>query len=198
MTDAIQALIGKWWTFLLRGLVALALAVFAFVAPQTMSSALVYIVAAFFIVSGLLALVGGLSLTGIGNWWLLILFGIASGALGIIMLTQPGAGPLALAYLVAIWAISAGLMEIASGIAMRNVIRNEFWWVLLGIVTYALGVYIIIRPDLGVFALVYAIGVYSAIAGISLIAFSFKVKGVADEVRTLTSAPTPRAGAAAR
>ena len=198
MIDPIQALTGKWWTFLLRGLVALAVAAFAFIAPGPMSAALVYIVAAYFIISGLLALVAGLSFTGIGNWWLLILYGIGSGALGIIMLTQPGAGPLALAYLVAIWAFSTGMMEIASAIALRDVIRNEFWWVLLGIVTFALGVYIVIRPDLGVLALVYAIGIYSVIAGISLIAFSFKVKGAADEVRKLTSAPTRQAGAAAR
>ena len=198
MIDAIQALTGKWWTFLLRGLVALALAVFAFVAPGTMSSALVYIVAAYFIITGLLAIVAGLSFTGIGNWWLLVLYGIGSGALGIIMLTQPGAGPLALAYLVAIWAFSTGLMEIASAIAFRDFIKNEFWWVLLGIVTFALGVYIVIRPDLGVLALVYAIGIYSVIAGISLIAFSFKVKGAADDVRKLTSAPAAQTGAAAR
>ncbi|MBV8172053.1 MAG: HdeD family acid-resistance protein [Candidatus Eremiobacteraeota bacterium] len=198
MIDVIQALTGKWWTFLLRGVVALAVAAFAFVAPGPMSTALVYIVAAYFIITGLLAIVAGLSFTGIGNWWLLVLYGIGSGALGIIMLTQPGAGPLALAYLIAIWAFSTGMMEIASAIALRDVIRNEFWWVLLGIVTFALGVYIVIRPDLGVLALVYAVGIYSVIAGISLIAFSFRVKGAADDVRKLTSAPSAQTGAAAR
>lgn len=124
--DTIELLASKWWTFLLRGLIAISLAVFAFMAPATMSTALVYIVASFFILSGLLTLFSGISLTGVGNWWLLIIFGIGQGALGILMLAKPGAGPLALAYLVAIWAFSTGLMEIASAFAFRDFIKNEF------------------------------------------------------------------------
>ena len=187
MIDVVNALSGKSWTFLLRGVVALALAVFFFAAPASAANVLIYVVAAFFIISGLLALFAGLSMTGVGSWWFLILLGIGQLALGIIMLTQPGAGPLALAYLVAIWAFSTGLMEIASAVALRDVIKNEFWWVLLGIVTLGLGIYVILRPELGVLALVFAIGIYAALAGISLVGFSFRVKRAGDEIRsTLT------------
>jgi len=196
--DTIELFASKWWTFLLRGLVAIALAAYAFAAPSSMETVLVYIVAAYFIINGLIALWAGISTSGTGSWWLLIIFGLGSGALGILMLMKPGVGPLALAYLVAIWAFSTGLMEITSAIALRDFINNEFWWILLGIVTFALGVYIVVRPDIGVLALVYAIGIYAAIAGISLVAFAFRIRGAGADVRKMRASVAPPAGASSR
>jgi len=196
--DTIELFASKWWTFLLRGLIALALAVFAFAAPTSTAYLLVYIVAAYFIINGIIALWAGLSTSGVGSWWLMIIFGLGSGALGVLMLTRPGVGPLALAYLVAIWAFSTGLMEITSAVALRDVISNEFWWILLGIVTFALGVYIVVRPDIGVLALVFTIGIYAAIAGISLIAFAFRIRGAGADVSKMRAGVTSSAGAPSR
>ena len=61
IADTVALLSGRWWAFLLRGLVALALAVFAFVAPGSLATVLVYVVAAYFIINGLFALISGVS-----------------------------------------------------------------------------------------------------------------------------------------
>ncbi len=158
---------------------------------------LVYVVGAFFLVSGVVALFAGISLSGAGHWWLLILTGVAQGFLGIVMLAEPGAGPLALAYLVAIWAFSTGLLEIASAIALRNFVKDEFWWLLLGAVTVAFGVYIVVRPDLGILALVYGIGIYAVLAGVALIALGVRVRNAGREIEN-RRATTTQAGAAHR
>ena len=110
--DTVSQLSAKWWTFLLRGLAALALAAFAFASPGTTATALAYVFAAYFLVSGVAALFAGISLTGAGSWWTLTLLGVVQCALGFMMLTEPGAGPLALAYLFAIWTISTGALEL--------------------------------------------------------------------------------------
>jgi uncharacterized membrane protein HdeD (DUF308 family) len=177
-SDAVNAISSKWWTFLVRGVVALALAAFAFSMPETMAAGLVYIVAAYFIVSGVAALFGGLSLTGTGSWWALAFLGLVQAALGVVMLAEPGVGPLTLAYLLALCLISSGVVEISSAITLRNYISNEFWWVILGLVTLGFGFYVLVRPDIGLFALVYTIGIYAVLAGISLIALAFRVKNV--------------------
>lgn len=181
LTDSINQITAHWWTFVVRGIFALAIAAFAFAAPITVATGLVYVVAAFFIVSGLMSIFAGISFTGSGPWWALILMGVLQAALGIYMLATPGVGPLALAYLVAIWAFSAGLLEIMSAIALRRYINNEFWWALLGVLTVALGVYIVIYPALGLLALVYTIGIYGVLAGISLIALGFRIKNVGSQ-----------------
>jgi len=156
---------GKWWTFLLRGIVALCLAVLAFVQPAATASALVSIAAAYFVSSGALALLAGISFSGIAHWWPLVLMGIAQMFLGIVMFNEPGVGALALAYLVAIWSFSTGLMEISAAIVLRRYIADEPWWIFLGAISLVIACYVIVRPDLGVLALVYAIGIYAALAG---------------------------------
>jgi uncharacterized membrane protein HdeD (DUF308 family) len=179
ITDAINQLSDRWWTFLVRGIVALALAAFAFMMPGTMATALVYIFAAYFIISGVVTVFAGVSLTGAGSWWALILLGVVEAVLGFIMLAQPGAGPLALAYLFAIWVILAGTTEISAAVTLRSYTNsNEFWWILLGLITLAIGFYVVLNPGLGVTALVYTVAIYAALAGISLIALAFRVKGL--------------------
>ena len=86
----------------------------------------------FIIISGVAAALAGLSLTGSGNWWAVILLGVVEAILGFIMLTEPGARPLALAYMFAIWVTLAGTMEIAAAVTVRNYTNgNTFWWLLL-------------------------------------------------------------------
>lgn len=181
IADAINQLSSKWWTFLLRGIVALALAAFAFFSPATMASALVYVFAVYFILSGLAALFAGVSFAGVGHWWSLVLMGIVQAALGFIMLAEPGVGPLALAYLFALWMVTTGVMEISGAVALRSYISNEFWWLLLGIITLGFGFYVVLFPGLGLLALVYTIGFYALLAGISLIAFGIRIKNLSTD-----------------
>jgi uncharacterized membrane protein HdeD (DUF308 family) len=184
IADTANQLSSKWWTFLLRGIVALALAVVCFMMPGPTASALVYIVAAYFIIAGAVSVLAGFSFTGTGSWWLFVVSGIVQEFLGFLMLSQPGMGPLALAYLFAIWMITTGVTEISSAIALRNIISNEFWWILLGIITLAAGAYVVIAPGLGLLALVFTIGYYAIFAGISLIALAFRLKGMAGNLET--------------
>jgi|SRR5271154_819816 len=182
IADTVKQISSKWWTFLLRGIAALALAAFAFTSPTATAIVLVYVFAAYFIISGITALVAGFSFTGAGSWWALMLMGLVQAVLGFIMLAEPGIGPLTLAFFFAIWMIMTGVTEISSAIALRSHIDNEFWWILLGIITLAFGFYIVLRPDLGLYALVYTIGFYAVFAGIALIALGFRVKNVGSAV----------------
>jgi uncharacterized membrane protein HdeD (DUF308 family) len=177
LNETIQQLSAKWWTFLVRGIVALGVAAYAFTSPGGMATALVYVVAAYFVVSGVAAVVAGFSFTGVGHWWAMVLLGIVQAALGFYMLSVPLIGPLSLAFLFAIWMITTGVAELTTAIAMRNVIQNEFWLGLLGVATLAIGWYVIVWPDLGLLALVYTVGFYGVVAGVSLIGFAFRIKG---------------------
>jgi uncharacterized membrane protein HdeD (DUF308 family) len=185
IADAINQLSSKWWTFLLRGLVALVLAAFAFASPAATASGLVYVFAAYFIISGLVALFAGFSFSGVGHWWALILMGLIQAALGFVMLAEPGAGPLALAFFFGFWMITTGTMEISGAITLRGYISNDFWWILLGILTLAFGFYVILRPGLGLLALVYTVGFYALFAGISLIALGFRIKSAGSDFAKL-------------
>jgi uncharacterized membrane protein HdeD (DUF308 family) len=90
MNETVQQLSAKWWTFLVRGIVALGIAAYAFTSPDGTATALVYVVAAYFIVSGVAALVAGISFTGMGHLFAAIPLGIVQAALGVYMLRVPG------------------------------------------------------------------------------------------------------------
>ena len=180
--EALNRLSSNWWTFLLRGILALVLAACAFAAPGATATALVYVFAAYFIIGGLLALTAGFSLTGVGHWWSLLLMGAIQVALGVIMLVQPGAGPLALAYMFALWMIMTGSLEFSGAIAFRSAGSGWGWWVFLGIVTLLCGFYAVLVPGLGLLGLVYTVGFYALFAGVALIGFAFRVKGLADDL----------------
>ncbi|MBV8355389.1 MAG: HdeD family acid-resistance protein [Candidatus Eremiobacteraeota bacterium] len=175
-TDFAQAITGRWWTFLVRGVFALLLAAVVFLYPIQAATGLVYLVAAYFVISGVTQIAGGVAFAGAPHWWLLILTGAMSVFLGFIMFTQPGMGPLALAYLVAIYAIFNGITEVASGMMLGGAMPHSGWWILLGVLTWAFGIYIIFNPALGVAALVYAVGFYAVIVGVALVAFAFRLK----------------------
>jgi len=178
LADTVKQLSSKWWTFLVRGIVALVLAAFALGSPGPTASVLVFVVAAYFIVAGVTAIAAGFSFSGVGHWWALVFMGLVQCGLGFLMLGEPGVGPLALAYLFATWMIMSGVVEISSAIALRSFISNEVSWILLGIITLGFGAYVIAWPDLGLLALVYTLGFYAALSGLSLIAFAFRIRNV--------------------
>jgi uncharacterized membrane protein HdeD (DUF308 family) len=176
IAGSLQRLTGKWWTFLVRGVLALALALFAFVAPGPTAGGLVLLLATYFVLSGALSLYAGISFNGVGHWWALVLIGILQIALGLIMVAIPLAGALSLAYLCAVWAISTGIMEISSGIALRGQAADEFWSILLGVLTLAFGFYVIVEPGIGILTLVFTVGFYALLAGGALFALAFRLR----------------------
>ena len=183
LADAVSQITSYWWTFLVRGLFAFAIAAWAFASPSSMASGLVYLLAAYFIVTGVVEIIAGVSFTGVDRWWAMILVGALEAFLGVYMLVNPGVGPLTVAYLVAIWAIATGLLELVSAIRFRQYIDNDFWWGFLGVLTIAVGVYIIMNPSLGLLGIVYAIGVYGVLAGIALCVLAFRIKNAGADVK---------------
>ena len=99
----------RWWMMLLEGLLAVALGVYALRAPAMAAITLLFFIAAWAILSGIIriALAFALRREIQGEWWL-ILGGFASVLFGVIMVARPGAGALALLTIIGIWSILAG------------------------------------------------------------------------------------------
>ena len=81
--------------------------------------------------------------------------------------------------------IVTGEMEILSAVALRRDVPNEFWAILLGVITLGFGVYVAFDPGLSLLALVYTVGFYAIFAGIALIGLSFRLKNASSRVAQL-------------
>jgi uncharacterized membrane protein HdeD (DUF308 family) len=111
----------RWWPLVLGGVVGIATGVLTFVQPAAMALALVYVIGAWAIVTGVLEIAAAIRLRNvISNEWLMGLSGALSIVFGAIVLAQPNAGALALVFLFGFYAILAGVSQISLGFRLRG------------------------------------------------------------------------------
>jgi uncharacterized membrane protein HdeD (DUF308 family) len=89
--------------------------------PGLTALVLLYIIAAWALLTGVLQLVAAVRLRKVihDEWWL-ILSGVASLIFGVLLLVMPGAGALALVWLIAAYAIVFGVLMIALAVRLHG------------------------------------------------------------------------------
>lgn len=109
-----------WWVALLLGLVSIGAGVVSVMNPAVTALVLVLVMGANALVSGVLDIFAAVRLRRlIEGEWLLVLSGLASVAFGAIVFLVPGAGALALVWLVSLYAIATGTLLLALSVRMR-------------------------------------------------------------------------------
>jgi len=111
----------KVGSLILGGLLGILAGLLAFVMPGITALGLLILIAAWAIATGVMELVAAVRLRKtINNEWLLVLAGIASIVFGVLLLFQPGAGALALIWLIGAWAVVFGILLMILAFRMRN------------------------------------------------------------------------------
>jgi uncharacterized membrane protein HdeD (DUF308 family) len=110
-----------WAPMLLGGLAGIAIGVFTFFRPGITALALVFVIAAWAIVTGVFEVVSGIEFTGqVNGSWTLWLAGLLSIAFGVLIAVNPGSGVLAILWLIGFYAILGGVMRFVFAYRMRN------------------------------------------------------------------------------
>jgi uncharacterized membrane protein HdeD (DUF308 family) len=111
----------RWWPLLLVGLAGIAAGLLTFFYPGVTAIALLYIIAAWAIVTGILEIIAAFQLhREISNEWLLGLSGLAAVIFGILATLMPGAGALAIVWLIGIYAVIFGVLQLWLAYRLRN------------------------------------------------------------------------------
>ena len=111
----------RWWPLVLGGIVGIATGVFTFVQPGAIALALVYVIGAWAVVTGILEIVAAIRLRNvINNEWLMSFGGVLSIVFGVLVLARPNVGALTLVYLFGFYAILAGISQISLGFRLRG------------------------------------------------------------------------------
>jgi uncharacterized membrane protein HdeD (DUF308 family) len=120
LVDGVAALVGGWktkdsgkpmWTVVLVGIVGIAAGIFTFLQPGVTAIALLILIAVWAIVQGVLEISAAIRLRKeIQNEWLLILSGVLSVAFGVLMILNPGAGAIAVLWLIGAFAVAYGAL----------------------------------------------------------------------------------------
>ena len=172
----------SWWAVLLSGLASIAFGILVVAWPSLTLRTLITLFGVFAIAYGIIY--GAASLAGAArNRWSGAAVGLAATAAGVVALVWPALSALTLLYIIAAWAIAAGLFEIAAayetslGSAARGVL------VLTGLVALGFGAFLFARPLAGALTVLWAIGTL------------FIANGFLRSVHAAQLARAPKAGA---
>src|SRR4030042_2615655 len=156
-----------WWVLLLQGLAAVLFGVLALVWPGLTLATLVLLFGAYALVDGAFAVVGSLAhLKEYEDWWLVLLTGLASIAVGILTFIQPGITAMSLLFLIAAWALVIGVLTIVQAIQLRKVIEGEWLLILSGIASVLFGLFVFALPGAGALSLNWLIATYALVCGV--------------------------------
>jgi uncharacterized membrane protein HdeD (DUF308 family) len=173
----IEGLARNWWLFALRGAAAIAFGVLALVWPGVTVTVLVFLFGVYALVDGIGSLVAAWRHRGdsvhrghhLGEGLLALL-------IGVIALVWPGITALALIVLIALWALTTGIVEISLAVRLRRVITNEWWLAVSGVLSILVGIILLVRPGAGALAIAIVIGIYAILFGVVLIVFGLRLR----------------------
>jgi uncharacterized membrane protein HdeD (DUF308 family) len=110
----------RWWALLIEGVAGILAGLVTFFWPAITALALIYVIAAWAIVTGVFEIISAIELRKvISGEWLLVLGGIASIIVGVLFLVAPIAGAITIALWIGIYAIIFGALLTVLGLRLR-------------------------------------------------------------------------------
>jgi uncharacterized membrane protein HdeD (DUF308 family) len=111
----------RWWLLVVQGILGMAAGVITVLWPGITALALLYLIAAWALVTGGLEIAAAIRLRKvITGEWLLVLAGVASVALGVLLVLFPGPGALALVLWIGAYALVAGVLLVMLAFRLRS------------------------------------------------------------------------------
>ena len=110
----------RWWLAIV-GLLGIAAGLVTFLTPGLTALVLLFFIAGWAIVTGVFEIIGAIKLRKeIDIEWLLILGGIISVLFGVSMMLAPGAGALALVWVIGAYSVVLGVIFVALALRLRK------------------------------------------------------------------------------
>ena len=178
----------NWWMFAVRGVAAVIFGILALIWPGQTLQALVLVFGAFALVDGIFAVIASIAALGtFDRWWAVLLEGMVGVVIGLLTFFWPNITALVLLYFIAAWALITGIFEIVAAIQLRRVITGEWMYILGGLLSIVFGVLLFVFPGAGAVSLVWVIGIYAILFGISEIILAFRLRGLRHEFKTASA-----------
>ncbi|HEU4537163.1 MAG TPA: HdeD family acid-resistance protein [Polyangiaceae bacterium] len=179
----------NWWSLVFRGALAVLFGVLTMAMPGLTLEVLVPLFGAYAFLDGALNLAGAYRSARDGERWrTLSLAGFVSVGAGLVAFLRPELSLSGLIYLLAVWALATGVLEIAADVELRKRLDREWLLTVGGVVSLAFGALLIASPS----ALTVGswLGVYALSLGGLLLAVGLRLRGFTlDRERTSLRQP---------
>jgi uncharacterized membrane protein HdeD (DUF308 family) len=182
----------NWWVLLIRGILAVAFGVLAFLWPSLTLAVLVLLFGAYALLDGVASIIIGLTGRGAQDNRLWLMLGGVFGVLvGVLTFVWPDITALALIYFIAAWAIVTGVFTIVAAVQLRKEIDNEWLLGISGALSILVGLYMAAFPGDGALALIWVVAAYAVIFGILMIGLALRLRNMSALDTTTTAGPAP-------
>ena len=111
-----------WWVLFLLGIVGIVVGVLCFIHPGNVALLIFYLVGIWLIISGIIGILSAFSLRAAGGEGLLVVVGIISIVVGIIFVIHPTSSILTLVWLLGVFALIYGIIQIVRAIQLRSLL----------------------------------------------------------------------------
>ena len=172
----VDAKLGQiWWAILLRGLLAVGLAICAFVWPEKTLGIFIKLLGGYFLIDGV---IGAMSAYRSGDKSAPLLQSVVSLAIGLVLLLWTGVSGKLFLILVGIWLVLQGISLVLAGFRMESADEERGLAMSIGAVMGLIGVVFIFWTDTGIVAISWLIGLGALIIGALLIFLATRVKNI--------------------
>jgi uncharacterized membrane protein HdeD (DUF308 family) len=178
-------LLGRnWWVLAIRGVIAIAFGMLAFIQPKSALGVLVTLVALYLIADGVSLLAtyvrGDPEARRAG--WSVAVMGILGILIGVAAFAWPNATALSILTIVAVWAIVMGAVQLVAAIRLRREINGELFLAIGGVLAIAFGVYLVTNPSDGLMSLVWLVGFWAVLFGAVTVVLAYRLRSVVGTV----------------
>jgi uncharacterized membrane protein HdeD (DUF308 family) len=175
-----------WWLALLIGVISIIAGIIVIAKPSHSLSTLAVIFGIFILFDGLLELAGAL-IGGTENRGLLAVMGVISVIAGVLLIRHPLGGVRAVALLIGIWLIAAGMVRF---IAAFETPENRVWRIVVALILGIFGVIIVGSPNIGYATLAVITGIGFICYGLGMLVVGWAMRLVRHEA-SAPSTPSP-------
>jgi uncharacterized membrane protein HdeD (DUF308 family) len=171
----------KIWIFaIIRGVLGIIFGLIALLSPIATAFALAIVIGAYAIVNGVFDIIEAIRHRGSSSMVLRIVLGVVSILFGILVLVWPGISLAILVIMVGIWAIIIGILRIVSSVGHRAVPNSGWvWGIIGGALSILFGILVLIWPGTGVVSIIWIIGIWAIVWGITLIVLGVQLRKAA-------------------
>jgi uncharacterized membrane protein HdeD (DUF308 family) len=109
------------WIVAIMGIASIIVGIATLAWPGLTAVALIYLIAAWAVTMGAFAIIGAIRLRReIADEWLLVIIGLLAIVFGVAIAIFPGAGALALVWLIGVFAVAYGVLQLSLAVRLRN------------------------------------------------------------------------------
>jgi uncharacterized membrane protein HdeD (DUF308 family) len=162
----LRALTWGWWLALLIGVLAIVAGVIVILKPSNSLSTLAVVFGIFILIDGIFEIVGAIA-GDTESRGLLAVIGALSVIAGVLLIRHPLGGVRAVALLLGIWLIAAGVVRLIGAFAYPG---NRIWRIIVALVLGVFGIVIVSEPHIGYATLAVIAGICFILYGIGMLA----------------------------